>query len=252
MITNVFENLQLDHGKKLYNQIRNFIIDMIEAGELKEGDQLPSEMELCHILHVSRPPIRQAFSTLVDEGYLLRKKRGGTFIRSNHVITSGFDASCDYHRLPRTKGVRPYTELLKCKKVKGNANIRNCLDITNSNVIYLERLRYVDQKPIAHIQNYLSYRRFPKLMELDLNNVSLYNILKHYYGIEPHHVNYDLQAIQADKTLAKLFQIDEGTPILRITTVTFTQNNVVFDYSIEDYIGSSYVFHVDKMPIVRR
>lgn len=247
MTTTVFEELQLDHSRRLYDQIRNFIIAKIENGELNEGDQLPSELELCHILHVSRPPIRQAFAILVDEGYMLRKKRGGTFIRSNHVITSAFDSNENYHKMKETKRKKPYTVVLQQKKAKGTTLIKNCLEESKSSLIYLERIRYVEGKAVARVQNYLSYRRFPIIMDLNLNNESLYHVLKKHYGIILHHVSYDIQAIPADKMNARLFGIEEGFPILRVTTVAFTQNNVPFDYSIDEYIGNKYVFHVDKM-----
>ncbi|MEG0265435.1 MAG: GntR family transcriptional regulator [Erysipelotrichaceae bacterium] len=247
MITNIFEKLQLNHSHRLYHQIRSFIIANIENGKLNEGDQLPSEIELCHILHISRPPIRQAFATLVDEGYLLRKKRGGTFIRSNHVITNTYDTENNYHRLKEMKKSVSYTKVLSQKKAKGSKLIKNCLEEDKSNLVYLERIRFVDDKVVARVQNYFSFRRFPIILETNMNNESLYHLLKKFYGIELHHVSHDIQAIPADKKLAEIFKIEVGMPILRITTVAFTANNVPFDYSIDEYLGSNYVFHMDKI-----
>ena len=44
----------------LYYQLKKFMLEHIDNGDLKEGDPVPSEEELCNMLHVSRATIRQA------------------------------------------------------------------------------------------------------------------------------------------------------------------------------------------------
>ncbi len=64
----------------LYLQIKETIRDKIESGELKSGDRLPTEMELAGFYNVSRITARQAILGLVDEGYVFRQPRRGTFV----------------------------------------------------------------------------------------------------------------------------------------------------------------------------
>lgn len=64
----------------LYMQLKKTIIDKIKAGELKRGNPLPTEQELCSTYGISRFPIRQAMDELVKEGYLTRTRGRGTFV----------------------------------------------------------------------------------------------------------------------------------------------------------------------------
>jgi len=73
----------IDHSSDiaLYLQIKEVIREMIESGELKPGERLPTEFELARHFDVSRITVRQAILGLVDEGYLFRQARRGTFVR---------------------------------------------------------------------------------------------------------------------------------------------------------------------------
>ena len=48
----------------LYYQLMDIIIEMIEAGNLKADDKLPSERELCEKYDISRSTFRQAIQEL--------------------------------------------------------------------------------------------------------------------------------------------------------------------------------------------
>lgn len=52
----------------------------IELGELSEGTQIPSEVELMRALGVSRAQAREALAELEHEGYILRYQGRGSFV----------------------------------------------------------------------------------------------------------------------------------------------------------------------------
>jgi GntR family transcriptional regulator len=64
----------------LYLQIKRWLLTKIEAGQLSEGDVIPSEAQFSATLRVSRGTVRQALYELRLEGYLICKKGLGTFI----------------------------------------------------------------------------------------------------------------------------------------------------------------------------
>ena len=64
----------------LYLQIKSWLLTKIEAGQLSQGDVIPSETQFSAALKVSRGTIRQALYELRIEGYLIRKKGLGTFV----------------------------------------------------------------------------------------------------------------------------------------------------------------------------
>lgn len=66
---------------RLYEEIVKQLIELIEKGELKPGDKLPTERELAVQLNVSRTAIREALRSLELMGFIESKVGGGTFIR---------------------------------------------------------------------------------------------------------------------------------------------------------------------------
>ncbi|MET7699632.1 MULTISPECIES: FadR/GntR family transcriptional regulator [unclassified Streptomyces] len=57
----------------------------IERGEYAVGDKLPSEAELCRLLEVSRPVLREALRALQTMGLTVSKTGKGTFVVASAV-----------------------------------------------------------------------------------------------------------------------------------------------------------------------
>lgn len=64
----------------LHTQLSSIIREMIETGELKEGDAIMPERELCNIQNVSRMTVNKTIVGLVTEGLLYRVQGKGTFV----------------------------------------------------------------------------------------------------------------------------------------------------------------------------
>ena len=99
------------HPQKAYTFIIDQIHDLVERGELKEGDRLPSEMILTGQFGVSRPTVRQALSALEILGVIETKGGKGNFIKENLDLES-----LKY----RSKGLERQTspaELLESRKL---------------------------------------------------------------------------------------------------------------------------------------
>lgn len=68
---------------RVYEQVIEKIKNIIEKGELKCGDKLPSERELCEQLDVSRTSVREALRVLEILGIIECKMGEGNFIKDN-------------------------------------------------------------------------------------------------------------------------------------------------------------------------
>ena len=63
-----------------YFQLQTWLFEQIEQGVFKPNDKIPTEEELSQLTGLARATIRQAIQNLVNMGYLIRKKRLGTFV----------------------------------------------------------------------------------------------------------------------------------------------------------------------------
>lgn len=73
--------------KSVLQSVIDVITDSIISGELKKGDQLPSEPDLVEMLGVGRSSIREAIKILVYLGVLETRRSEGTF------VSDGFNES---------------------------------------------------------------------------------------------------------------------------------------------------------------
>jgi len=67
-------------NKRLYRQIADSILVLIESGEYPVGSRLPSERELAERFSVSRPTIREAVIALEAKGRVTVKTGSGVYV----------------------------------------------------------------------------------------------------------------------------------------------------------------------------
>lgn len=68
---------------KIYEIVIEQIKEIVKRGELKSGDKLPSERDLCEKLEVSRASVREALKSLQMLGLIESKHGEGNFINEN-------------------------------------------------------------------------------------------------------------------------------------------------------------------------
>lgn len=60
-------------------QVSGRILAMIKSGNLKAGDKLPTEQQMCLAFGISRPPLREALKSLTLIG-VLKSRQGGRYL----------------------------------------------------------------------------------------------------------------------------------------------------------------------------
>lgn len=70
--------------KRLADDVARRVRALIEEQQLEAGMRLPAERQLAAQLGVSRNSLREALAMLVNEGVLLSRRGGGTFVRWQH------------------------------------------------------------------------------------------------------------------------------------------------------------------------
>ena len=85
-----FEMVRLDRGSSepLYQQLYRQIREELESGNFdSSASRVPSSRVLAVTLGISRPTVNQAFSKLLEEGYLQVRKRSGIFVADHLPAT---------------------------------------------------------------------------------------------------------------------------------------------------------------------
>ena len=76
-----------DRGKAMLNrssyadQAYAYLFHQITIGAYAEGEQLPSENELCDLFGISRPVVRKALERLRDDDLIDSRRGSGSFVK---------------------------------------------------------------------------------------------------------------------------------------------------------------------------
>lgn len=230
----------------LYFQVKNMIKKRIENGSLTEGDAIPSEMEFCEYLGISRATVRQAITELVAEGYLYRKRAKGTYVAAPKISARFFSRLESFHTEMEEKGMKPSTKVLSVSKIEGGSDICSRLGLDEQTpLIYLERLRYADGEPIVYVETYLPYDGMEQLLEQDFENQSLYQLLEDMYGRRVTRATRKIEAVMANSKEAVLLQMPDKGPVCLVRTTAYTASGLPVEYSNARYRGDRNEFMVE-------
>jgi len=248
-MSNKLDSISLDKSTPipLYYQLKKQLLSLIENGELKEGELLPPENDLCKRLNVSRPTIRQAFFELVNEGYLNRYKGKGTFVSAPKVEDRFFSKLESFHDEMAQKGFSPKTQVIKLEKIAGHheANERLSLPL-DAPIIYLSRVRSVDAVPLVYVETYLPYEEYKDLMRVDFTVNSLYESLEKLYHRRVSRVRREFVAGNALQKEAELLQIVRNKAICLVKTVAYSNSfPTPVEFSVARYRGDINIFSVE-------
>ncbi|MEA4812131.1 MAG: GntR family transcriptional regulator [Anaerolineaceae bacterium] len=225
----------------VYLQIRNDLLSEIMKNGFKDG-KLPSEAELCTRYDVSRMTVNKALTLLAHDGIIERKKGKGTYIRPrqvNKVLEESVSFSEDIQKL----GSVPGSVLLSYKTIKAAKVplIANWLSLESSDTLYyFQRLRTVDQKPIAISQTYLSRKVVPDL-PISCLEKSLYGFLKNELNIRPVCSDYLIQAKLPTSWESEMLKTSREA-LLSVAHLSFTEDGHPFEYNETSYLGSKYIY----------
>lgn len=229
----------------LHIQLMTIITDMINLGELKPGDLIIPERELCEIQNISRMTVNKAIVNLVNEGFLYRVQGKGTFVSATKK-RNRFSSMKGFTEVMKDKGIHIKTDILSFDESIQDEYIRHELSIKdiNEKIYRVERLRYIEEDPFGIEISYI-----PKCMCKDLekelgNNKSLYSILSDTYNYKMKKAEQIIEPILLSKEEAKLLKQDEGTLALKLKRTSYIENGTPVEYTISIFRSDKYQYEI--------
>ncbi len=201
-------------AEPLYAQIARLVGEEIQAGRLPAGAALPSEASLCTRFGVARSVVRQALSVLQSEG-LIRKEQGrAAIVAARAELRRMVQRSTGLYEQFASSGMLLRTRILKLEKAVPPPEVAEFFGSQNGWL--LERLRRIDDMPIAFVRTWLPRDRVPRLDASQLEDASLHAVMARLYGIRPGRGRNRIRAVAADKELAERLETAVGAPLLML------------------------------------
>ncbi len=240
-----FPICELNHQSSLplYKQIYNHIRDAIASGILKPNQKTPAESELSQLYKVSRITIRKAIAELVENDLLIRRHGKGTFIQGKKIAENFLD-EMSFSLTCKINQVRPGSRIDRIT-VK-DANERDIIDLClkkGDKVLYIARIRYADDVPVIFEHNYFP-QRYSFLLFEDLENKSIYQILKEKYQISIVRTVRSLELCQASEYEAECLKIAPGSPTILLREVAYNENDEPVHRTKQIIAGDKFIFTI--------
>ena len=204
-----------------YQLICDSIRRRIEAGELKTGAQIESERSLAEIFEVSPMTARQALKTLEGEGLVQRKLGAGTFVAPPRI---NFNRIVSFSEQMASRGLQPHSKILSAGVTDREDDI--CARLSRPSgtpLVKLERVRFGGGEPFAIEACYLVDAEFSGLRKSNLENRSLFDILRHEYGVALAYADEEVDATSADQRASRLLGVPAGSSLLRVRQLLYAQ-----------------------------
>jgi len=236
--------LDRQNHRKLYVQLYDIMKKKIEDKEWSLGFRIPIEQELCNVFEVSRVTVRSAISVLVRQGYLIRQQGRGTFV-SKKVISDKLTMFTTFGELMLEEGIDFSTDMLAQTIMMPVDDLADKLNVSgDKHIIYIKRLRKVDNKPILIQETYIPFHICPPLLEEDVRKNSLFELLERKHGIHLTRVRnyFDVKYLNADEGM--LLDLSENSPALVLTQHFFSgETQIMYMRSIKR--PDSFVFLIE-------
>ena len=203
-------------GIPLYAQVRDVLRRQILSQSIAAGEHLPGELELQETFGVSRSVIRQALAELADAGLIRRQQGRGSVVVPTRVHHRRAEQAGGLSRQLAAAGEHVRTVVIDL--VSGTAPEAVVPTIGTADAWRIERLRFVDDEPLAFMRSWVSRELFPSLTA-DAIEGSLLDYMRST-GVVPIGGPRQLRAVPADPTVAGHLAIDVGTPVLLLHAVT--------------------------------
>ncbi|KJZ13519.1 MAG: phosphonate utilization transcriptional regulator PhnR [Marinomonas sp.] len=215
-----------------YLKIMESINEQIEAGLLAPGSKFPAERKLAETFNTSRVTLREALSLLESDGKIFREDRRGWFVSPTALAYD--PTNTDNFKTMAIKAKRePRSELLSAELLPCPRDAAKLLGVEAFTQVYkLERLRFLDNRPVAVTINYVIAEYFPELQEKDFI-ASLTHTYKEDYDILYSQTRYHIRTSSLQGEIAQALRATSGSPAMLVERVNHDQNGRLIDCDLE-------------------
>jgi GntR family transcriptional regulator len=235
----------LDHDSKvpLHKQAEEQLRSLIEKKHFKEGDTLPNETDLAKRWGISRNTLRQAFSNMVNDGLLERRKRSGTQVKKKRIATDlgnwiSFTHEMEVQGLPFNDLEHRVSVVNASNEVAGRLGIKE-----KTPLVYLERIRSTGKRPMVCFESFFH----PRIGLTGNENFKqpLYQMLDEKFHMIPVYSQEEIKAIAANEKIARLLNIEKGIAVLERKRMVLDAGRRPIEYNICYYRSDWFTYTIE-------
>lgn len=210
--------------------------------EYAPGDQLPAEVDFAKQLGVSRATLREAFSLLHRQGFIIRKHGVGSFVAEpGNQIVSNFEKLESIMDLIRRSGYEPTMEVLESATCELDGDTCFTMEVPEHTEGYRFSTIYrANDIPFVHTVEYVPKSLLPEHLKYTREqSEDLADFITKNTKNPPTATLTRLKGILPTTELMQRLMIDANSPIIRQRFTLFDAKEQIVGCGF-DYFNSSW------------
>lgn len=232
----------------VYYRLAEDIKKQIESGELKDGDLIPTEVQLGEQYSISRMTVRQGIALLVEAGLVETVKGKGSFVtrpRLNQLVI-------DLKQVGAPREQIRY-KLLDVNLIRNNMELANQLGFTGeTSVIAIKRLMLKGNLPVAIEEKFLRYQKGKPLLETQLEYADFPEVVAKHQESVPVRNDMLISVAALSAGQAKLLGSEEALPALVIKQVIYSKDDKLLGVATMICHKDRYELKATSYPLLGR
>jgi len=234
--------IEKDIGIPFYTQLKGIIEARINRGDFPDG-KISSEHELSRKYGVTVNTVRKALSELKHENKVYKIQGLGTFV-NKPKIEIDISKWVSLGRVLKEKGISDEIKVINTEVKDFTEEIYDSFEINNpaKKVIGIERIRLIDNEPIAYEEIYFNLVFTKPLLDRALNG-RIHDFVVNELKINYTKIDDYIEPVILRTKTAKLLGTKSPSSGLKITKISYSGDNFI-EFSRSTMRGDKCMYHV--------
>ena len=222
----------------LHERILSDVRDNILGGTWPPGHRIPFETDMAADYGVSRMTVNKALTQLTREGYLERRRKGGTFVARPRGQSAVMTIANIGEEVRERGGAYSFTLLNRSVREAGPDDLTQLPGMeAGQRIIALDYVHHADSEPFCHERRIINLTSVPLAEEADFAEEQAGTwLLRQVPWSSAEHL---IRAVVAPPAVARLLGIAPATPCLEITRRTEFEGRPI-TFACLTYPGSKH------------
>ncbi len=245
MRSQIVKKIRLDNDQiPLHYQIADYLIFMLQKGDLDRQDKLPTEEMLTRIFGVSRTTIRKALDHLLNKALINRKQGKGTFWTDSSVSLVKEKLS-GINRQIFAVNENTTVKVLSKSIEPAPREAAEFLGIAvDEGAVVFKRMRFINREPMSYTINYLEKSIGDRISRKDLELKTMLETLETGLNIYLGAIHHEVEITRANSEISELLKIAVLDPVLTVKTLVFDGENRPLEFVWTYFSENKYKFRV--------
>ena len=208
----------------LYQQVKRYILEKVDAGDWAPAERIPSENELVRELGASRMTVNRALRELATAGRIDRMQGVGTFVadpRPSLEFLRIRNIADEIHE----RGHQYSNTVVEVRAIRALDEVAEALVVpAGSEVFHSLLVHREDGVPIQLENRYVNPAVAPDYLSIDFAQTTPNEYLMRQAPLSE--VEHTLEAVLPDETVQKYLEIGPDEPCLQLHRRTWSRGHV--------------------------